>query len=129
MFYRGSRGKRRCINLMYILILEDDPFLSYDLREGLLILHPDVRETDSVCAALLVLARGLPYFAVLDYTLKSGTSVAIAERLARENVPFCFVTADGDGVRENPAIPECPIVNKPYRIEDVARIAAAHVRS
>jgi hypothetical protein len=57
--------------------------------------------------------------------LKSETSVAVAERLARENVPFCFVTADGDGVRDNPAIPECPIVSKPYRIEEVTRVAAA----
>jgi DNA-binding response OmpR family regulator len=114
---------------MYILIVEDDPFLSYDLREALLILHPDVREADSVRAALPILALGLPYFAVLDYNLKTGTSVAIAERLARENVPFCFVTADGDGVRDHPALADCPIVNKPYRIEDVTRIAAPYVKA
>jgi len=110
---------------MYILIVEDDPFLSYDLREALLILHADVREADSVRAALGVLALGLPDFAVLDYNLKCETSVVIAERLARENVPFCFVTADGEGVRDNPAIPDCPIVTKPYRIEDVTQLAAA----
>jgi hypothetical protein len=90
-----------------------------------MIFHADVREADSVRAAMGFLALGLPYFAVLDYNLKSETSVAIAERLARENVPFCFVTADGDGVRGNPAIRERPIVNKPYRIEDVTRLAAA----
>jgi DNA-binding response OmpR family regulator len=109
---------------MYILIVEDDPFLSYDLKEALLILHHDVREADSVGAAMVVLARGLPYFAVLDYELKTETSAAIAARLARENVPFCYVTADGDGVRGDPSIPDCPIVNKPYRVEDVTQVAA-----
>jgi DNA-binding response OmpR family regulator len=109
---------------MYILIVEDDPFLSYDLREALMILHPDVREANSVGAAMVVLAHGLPYFAVLDYNLKAETSAAVAVRLARENVPFCFVTADGDRVRGDPAIPDCPIVGKPYRVEDVTRLAA-----
>ena len=114
---------------MYILIVEDDPFLAYDLKEAMVNLHPDVREADSVGAALLILALGPPYFAVLDYNLKSGTSATLAARLARENVPFCFVTADSEGVVGDPAIPDCPIVNKPYRIEDVMRIAAAHVKA
>jgi DNA-binding response OmpR family regulator len=110
---------------MYILIVEDDPFLSYDLKEALLILHPDVREANSVGAAMRILGGGLPYLAVLDYDLKAETSAAVAVRLARENVPFCYVTADGDDVRDDPAIPDCPIVGKPYRIDDITNLAAS----
>lgn len=114
---------------MYILIVEDDPFLSYDLREAMLNLHPDVREAASVRGAMEMLGDGLPYFAVLDYNLKAETSAVVAVLLARENVPFCYVTADGDGVRSNPVIPDCPIVNKPYRVEDVARVAATLMKA
>lgn len=109
---------------MYILIVEDDPFLSYDLREALLTLHPDIREANSVRAAMLLLAGGPPYLAILDYNLKTETTAVVASRLARENVPFCYVTADGDGVRDDPAIPDCPIVGKPYRLEDVTGLVA-----
>jgi CheY-like chemotaxis protein len=109
---------------MYILVVEDDPFLSYDLKEALLLLHPDVREADSVGAALRILSLGPPYLAVMDYNLKSETTAALAARFARENVPFGYVTADGEGVRADPAIPDCPIVAKPYRVADVTQMAA-----
>ena len=109
---------------MYILIVEDDPFLSYDLKDALSILHSDVREADSVASALRMVAKALPYLAVLDYNLKTETSAALAAYLARENVPFGYVTADGDGVRDDPAIPDCPIVAKPYRVEEVVGMAA-----
>ena len=109
---------------MYILIVEDDPFLSYDLREALLDLHPDVREADSVGAAMTILSGERPYLAVLDYNLKAGTTAAVAARLAREDVPFCYVTADVAGVRGDPAIPDCPVLNKPYRVQDVTAMAA-----
>ena len=124
MFYSRQWDRRVLSFAMYILVVEDDPFLSYDLREALLALHPDVREADSVGAAMLILARGLPYLAVLDYDLKAETTAALAARLARENVPFCYVTADGDRVREDPEIPECPILSKPYRVGDVTALAA-----
>ena len=87
-------------------------------------LHPDVREADSVGAAMGILAGERPYLAVLDYNLKAGTSAVVAARLARENVPFCYVTADADGVRGDPAIPDCPVLNKPYRVEEVTALAA-----
>ena len=107
---------------MYILIVEDDPFLGYDLKEALLPLHPDIREAVAVRDAMRLLDDGLPRLAVMDYTLKTETTGALAARLARENVPFLYVTANGEGVRADPAIPDCRIVAKPYRVAEIVEL-------
>ena len=108
---------------MYILIVEDDPFLAYDLCEAITTLHADIRTARSVRDAMSLFRDGMPLVAILDFNLGSETSRDVAVRLARENVPFCFVTADGDGVRDDPALTHCPVLTKPYRIEDVRAVA------
>jgi CheY-like chemotaxis protein len=58
--------------------------------------------------------------AVLDVNLNGNNSYAIADTLIARDIPFLFATGYGDhGVKED--YQSHPILNKPFRINDLAR--------
>jgi CheY-like chemotaxis protein len=61
-----------------------------------------------------VLAQRRPDVAVLDVNLGTGTSIAVAEELARRNIPFLFATGYGDSISIPSHLKHAPVVRKPY---------------
>jgi DNA-binding response OmpR family regulator len=113
---------------MYILVLEDDPLLCFDVCDALAEFDIAVKGALNVSEAIECISNARPALALLDYNIKSETSAAVAELLALEDVPFGYVTADADSVRQDPRIPDCPIVDKPYRADEIVELVAQLLR-
>ena len=82
----GLRGAR-------ILVLEDDYYLATDLQKaletcGALVVGPFADVDD----AMFVIGEEKPDCAFVDVNLGLGPSFELPRALARENVPFAFVT-------------------------------------
>jgi len=76
-----------------ILVLEDDPFIAFDLQailegEG----HEVVGLFDSLDEAYEHLEDGFDY-ALLDIDVIGGKSFALASHLVERHIPFSFVSA------------------------------------
>ena len=76
-----------------ILILEDDPFIAWDLQaivegEG----HSVVGVCDSLVEARRRLAEAFD-FALLDIDVADGKSYEVASTLSERRIPFAFVSA------------------------------------
>ncbi|AYD01295.1 HWE histidine kinase domain-containing protein [Neorhizobium sp. NCHU2750] len=107
---------------MEFLLVEDQMLIAADV-EAMLAEHGITKVTTapSVAEALRRLKGFSPDVAILDVNLGSGTSLPIAEELARRNVPFVFATGYSDRSIIPPHL-SAPIVRKPY--EAAALIAA-----
>jgi len=73
-----------------------------------------VQVVSTVAAALETLRQFTPDFAVLDYNLGRETSLAVAEHLSEQNIPFMFVTGYGDTAIIDQRFRGRPVVSKPY---------------
>ena len=72
-----------------VLVLEDEPFISLDMEEMLLIMGAtEIVSLDTRAAALEWLALNSLDLAVVDPRLNDGLCTDVAERLAERNVPF-----------------------------------------
>jgi CheY-like chemotaxis protein len=79
-----------------VLIVEDDPIIALDFEDTLLGFGVKaVRCAGSVAHALMMIEERVPDFALLDVGLAREKSFGVAERLAKLNVPFAFVTGYG----------------------------------
>jgi CheY-like chemotaxis protein len=83
-----------------VLIVEDDPIIALDFEDTILGFGVKaVRCAGSVAHALMMIEERIPDFALLDVGLAREKSFDVAERLAKLNVPFAFVTGySGDRV-------------------------------
>lgn len=98
-----------------VLLVEDNMIIALDAEEMLLAMGAGpVRQAASVSDALRFLDQERPDFAVLDVNLGSETSLPVAERLAREGVPFVFATGYGEALDLPPALRGRPLVKKPF---------------
>jgi len=118
----GARTSSSQLAEMEFLLVEDQMLIAADV-EAMLAEHGITKITTapSVPEALRRLKTFAPDVAILDVNLGSGTSLPIAEELARRDVPFIFAT----GYSDRSIIPShltAPIVRKPY--EAAALIAA-----
>jgi len=72
--------------------------------------------------ALSFLKHQKPDVALLDFSLRDGNCLKIAEKLEEHDIPFVFIT----GYSEVPGLPEkyseVAKLNKPFRQEDLQRI-------
>jgi DNA-binding LytR/AlgR family response regulator len=102
-----------------VLIVEDDPIIALGLEDTILGFGVKVvRSASTVIAALDMIAKRLPDFALLDVGLVREKSFAIAERLEALRVPFAFVTGYGaDGVPA--ALAHIPRLAKPCSSESL----------
>lgn len=105
-----------------ILIVEDEPLIAELLAMYVEELgHQVVGPAATVEAALAILEKTPPAFAILDCGLGRQESTPVAEALAKQNLPFAFAT--GRGVEALPAqFRNSPIIPKPYVYEDVERV-------
>ena len=98
-----------------VLLVEDQMLIAIDV-EAMLAEAGAARVTtaSSVSEAQERLRRRSPTVAVLDVNLGQGTSVTIAEELARRGVPFVFATGYGEGSELPGDFGAVPVVRKPY---------------
>src|SRR6185437_7600235 len=76
-----------------VLIVEDDPIIALDFEDTILGFGvKTVRCAGSVAHALMMIEERVPDFALLDVGLTREKSFDVAERLAKLNIPFAFVT-------------------------------------
>ncbi|WP_298913755.1 hypothetical protein [uncultured Algimonas sp.] len=105
-----------------MMILEDDPFIALDMEgvmedAGFDIVGP----VASVPEALKLLNDNdnAPDCALLDFYVTGGTSEFVARELARQGVPFMFLTGNAADVRDALADHDPLIRNKPVQIQRI----------
>lgn len=107
------------------LILDDEALVAMLLADYLDALNwNDVESAMTVEEALIVLDRRAVRFAILDCNLGGGArSWAVADRLAREAIPFLFSSGlSSEHLPERFA--DCPMLAKPYTLSSLAAAIA-----
>ncbi|MEL6503424.1 MAG: response regulator [Pseudomonadota bacterium] len=106
-----------------ILLVEDDPLIALDMEMQFEEANCKV-VAKAHCSekAVSFLDAVRPDFAVLDYNLRDGTSQAVAEKLKQMDIPFCFVTARCEAELRAQAVPDAPVLSKPFDIKAVKRV-------
>lgn len=111
---------------MRILILEDDPFIAFDLQmvlegEG----HEVVGIFDSLSAAYDHIEDGFDY-ALLDVDVVGGKSFGVAAALAERRIPFAFVSASQPTDLPH-SLRQVAFISKPF--EERALLQSIHTSS
>jgi CheY-like chemotaxis protein len=77
----------------HVLVVEDEYFIANDIAEALRQAGADIvgPAPDAQEAFRLLDAEPVD-FAILDINLRGGTTFAVADRLARDEIPFVFAT-------------------------------------
>lgn len=105
---------------MRVLLVEDDPFLKFDLAEmvggmGHEVLGPFQEEE---AAARAVLEHGCDA-AILDFNLGAGRdSAGVGDLLLKRDVPFAFTTGHSRDYLPERFASVC-VIEKPYRDHDI----------
>jgi DNA-binding NtrC family response regulator len=100
-----------------VLIVEDDPIIALDFEDTILGFGVKaVRCAGSVAHALMMIEERIPDFALLDIGLAREKSFSVADKLAKLDVPFAFVTGYG-GDRVNSAFSDRLRLPKPCSSE------------
>ncbi|KAB1073226.1 HWE histidine kinase domain-containing protein [Methylobacterium planeticum] len=98
-----------------VLILEDQLVIAVGLEQILADARiDDVITAGSEAETMRLLAIRKPDVAVLDINLGTGTSIAVADELTRQKVPFLFATGYGDSIVIPLHLKHIPVVRKPY---------------
>jgi light-regulated signal transduction histidine kinase (bacteriophytochrome) len=98
-----------------VLILEDQLVIAVGLEQILADAGiDDVVTTSAEDEAMRSIGLRAPDIAVLDINLGHGTSIAVAEELARRQIPFVFATGYGEGANIPRHLLHVPVVRKPY---------------
>jgi len=106
-----------------ILIVEDEPIVAMCLEDMLSELgHATLGPASRVADGLALLENG-PDAAILDINLSGERSDAIAHALAERGVPMVFAT--GYGTAPEGFGPDTPLLEKPYRLEQLRTALAA----
>lgn len=101
-----------------VLIVEDDPIIALDFEDTISRFGTrSVRTAGSVAVALRMIAERAPDFALLDVSLISESSLAVAERLEALKIPYVFVTGYASDVSLPAAFANRPRLPKPFSIE------------
>jgi CheY-like chemotaxis protein len=101
-----------------VLIVEDDPIIALDFEDTILGFGTrSVRTAGSVAVALRMIEERAPDFALLDVSLISENSLAVAERLAALKIPFVLVTGYAPDVSLPAAFANRPRLPKPFSTE------------
>lgn len=105
-----------------VLLVEDNAIVAMNAEELLLeigvsevVIACSVAEANMHCDAQQF------DFALLDVNLGSETSLPIASRLHRENIPLAFTSGLGEQLELPADLINCPILGKPYLLEDLER--------
>ena len=110
-----------------VLIVEDEPLVAMLLEDMLSDLGCVVVGVAGSVTEAVTHAKGAALdVAILDVNLGTQSSAPVAEALSARSVPFVFATGYGEsGVPE--AFRGRPALQKPYGMQDVARLLAQAV--
>ena len=112
-----------------VLIVEDQLLIAMDVENILAQNGAGIIDTAATSAeALRVLARKAPSIAILDVNLGVGTSMPIAERLAKLRIPFVFATGYGDNAIIPDALAEVPVIRKPYDASTLVSVLLSELK-
>jgi CheY-like chemotaxis protein len=104
-----------------ILVLEDEALIALMLEDMLLDLGAEiVGPVTTADEALQLLATAAVDAALIDVNVEDGSSVGVADVLARNGCAFAFATGGGSlppGVHA-----DRPVLSKPYTQRDLERI-------
>src|SRR3954452_11369709 len=107
-----------------ILILEDDPFIAWDLQS---IVEGEGHEVVGICDSLVEARRRLGDafdFALLDIDVADGKSFEVASTLNERRIPFAFVSASQQSELP-PDLRSSRFIPKPYHESAIVRTLAA----
>ena len=107
-----------------ILILEDDPFIAWDLQS---IVESEGHEVVGVCDSLVEARRRLGEafdFALLDINVADGKSFEVASTLNERKIPFAFVSASARSELP-PDLRSARFIPKPYQESAIVKTLAA----
>lgn len=97
------------------LVVEDDMLIRLDVQDILSQLGvPQTVGAGSVAQALKLLADQTVQFAILDFRLSDGNSLALAEVLVQDEVPFLFLTGYGADAEIPASLAHVPVLSKPF---------------
>jgi CheY-like chemotaxis protein len=104
--------------LSRVLVLDDEPLIAMMLSDWLGELgHEAVGPAEDAETALALCERGAIDAAILDLSLGTGNSHAVADALAAHGVPFAFATGHGNAPDGPHA--SVPVLGKPFDFEAV----------
>jgi CheY-like chemotaxis protein len=103
-----------------ILVVEDEYMIAVLLEDLLAELECVVAGVAGRPKEALELINSTPLdAAVLDVNLDGADSFGIAAALADRRIPFIFATGYG-GSRQTPEFSNCPVIQKPYRLDELS---------
>jgi CheY-like chemotaxis protein len=103
-----------------ILVVEDEYMIAVLLEDLLAELECVVAGVAGRPKEALELINSTPLdAAVLDVNLDGADSFGIAAALADRRIPFIFATGYG-GSRLTPEFSNCPVIQKPYRLDELS---------
>src|SRR5262245_16301848 len=107
-----------------ILVVEDEPIVAMCLEDMLDELgHATIGPASRVADGLALAESAAPDAAILDINLSGERSDAIAHALNARGVPLVFAT--GYGAPPDGFGPETPLLEKPYRLEQLRTALAS----
>ncbi|MEW6633037.1 MAG: HWE histidine kinase domain-containing protein [Pseudomonadota bacterium] len=113
-----------------VLLVEDQMLIAMDTENMLADIGiSDVVVAASVKEALQKLRVRPPHVAILDINLGDGTSLEVADELARLDIPFVFATGYGDRNLIGDAYGEARVVRKPYNADTLQRAIATTLKT
>jgi CheY-like chemotaxis protein len=109
-----------------ILVVDDEPDVAELLGELLGALGHAVETADSCAGALAAVERDAFDLVISDLHLSGGSGVTLAGEIVARRPALAghIIVVTGD---EANAPTTLPVVLKPFRLDDVARIVAAHL--
>jgi DNA-binding response OmpR family regulator len=102
-----------------ILLVEDSFFILMELEAALLDAGAEAVCCRTVGEALSTLDAQPVSAAVLDVQLDRETSESVADRLARQGIPFLFYTGQRDAAPRHDDWPNCKVISKPAPRETI----------
>ncbi len=122
-----SIGHQRCgaaLSSARILLVEDSFFILMELESALLDAGAEAVCCRSVREALSTLDEQPVNAAVLDVQLDRETSESVADRLARQGIPFLFYTGQLESAPVHDDWPEYKVISKPAPREAIVAAVA-----
>ena len=106
-----------------VMILEDDPFIALDMEgvmedAGFDVVGPVASAPE---ALKLITECDKPDCALLDFYVTGGTSEFVARELAKEGVPFMFLTGNAEDARQALSDHDLLIRSKPVQTERIVK--------
>ena len=122
-----SVGHHRCaaaLTSARILLVEDSFLILMELESALLDAGAEAVCCRTVREALTTLDAQQVSAAVLDVQLDRETSQSVADRLARQGIPFLFYTGQLETALVHDDWPNCKVITKPAPRETIVAAVA-----